>query len=189
MGLISKAFHTASSVSILGKVKDWVWERVEPKVSDYVRSLDADDFLKGKRMEGYADLPDEDRERYEEAGKILMEGFDNLSDFDNGDPTIDMALLQCAGNIAEGCKDDPAKLAYFVDIDGTVGEKLVERMDAFNDIVDEAKEKGEELNTEDILGMFKEAKHRTSEEAAAQAAAELGTFEESSTEHEVSAEI
>ena len=40
MGLIKGAFNAAGNISIMGKLKQWVWEKAEPKVADFIRGVD-----------------------------------------------------------------------------------------------------------------------------------------------------
>lgn len=158
MGLMGSAFNTASKIAIAGRVKDLAIGIVEPKLSEYVRNLDAEKIIESSsRMEGFAELSDEDRARYEEAGQVLIDGCENLATLDNGEETVDMAMCGFMSNLAEECKDDPAKLAYYLNIDNKVGETMVDNMAKLNETIEEKMESGEDISPEDAKKLIGDA--------------------------------
>lgn len=116
MGLIKGAFNAAGNISIMGKLKQWVWEKAEPKVADFVRGVDYSTFIEGSKEAQEYDTKCTDAEKadYEAKGADLMKAFENLGKCDSGERNIDAAMFDVFKDIADKYKDDPGKIGYCI---------------------------------------------------------------------------
>jgi hypothetical protein len=161
MGLLSGAFKAAStvnSISIMGKLKDWIWEKAEPKVADFIRGIDASTIVSGsEELKDYdTKYTDEQKAEFAERGAELAKTFELFGRFDTGERNIDTAMYDLCGDISKAYKDEPDKLGcYLTTSDPELNDKIYNAAKLVNNKVEELEANGTEI-TKDVFKQLRE---------------------------------
>lgn len=161
MGLLSGAFKAAStvnSISIMGKLKGWIWEKAEPKVADFIRGIDASTIVSGsEELKDYdTKYTDEQKAEFAERGAEMAKTFELLGKFDTGERNIDTAMYDLCGDIGKAYKDEPDKLGcYLTTSDSELNDKVYNAAKLVNAKVEELEANGTEI-TKDVFKQLRE---------------------------------
>lgn len=155
MGVLRSAFKMASTANnfiLMDKIKGCVWEKAEPKVADFIRGIDFSTVISGNAYVKEYDTAytDEQKKDFEEKGRNVVEMLERVSKYDTGERTIESAMADMFSDIATAYKDDPGKVACWIDTNTENGETICDIATRFNEKMRELESYDGEVTAESI---------------------------------------
>lgn len=155
MGVLRSAFKMASAANkfvLMDRLKDWAWEKAEPKVSDFIRGIDFSTAVSGNAYVKNYDTAytDEQKKDFEEKGRHIVELFENFGKYDKGERTIESAMIDAFSDIATAYKDDPGKVACWIEASTEESDAIFDVASRFNEKISEFESLGKEMTAESV---------------------------------------